>query len=74
MTTQKLIICVVLFFLAKVLVLSLLFLAVSQMGYGSRAMEMLQQYYEGKIPNLSETESQAAQEAPSVVTEVHCHV
>ncbi|KAK2187051.1 hypothetical protein NP493_180g07027 [Ridgeia piscesae] len=39
------------------------------MGYGSRAMEMLQQYYEGKIPNLSETESQAAQEAPSVNTE-----
>ncbi|KAI0242812.1 RNA cytidine acetyltransferase [Lamellibrachia satsuma] len=36
------------------------------MGYGSRALEILQQYYEGKIPNLSETESQPVQEAPSV--------
>ena len=26
------------------------------MGYGSRAMELLQKYYEGKIQNLSERE------------------
>ena len=49
-----------------------MFLCVSQMGYGSRALEILQQYYEGKIPNLSETESQTVQEAPSVDDEVCC--
>ena len=29
-----------------------------QMGYGSRAMELLQKYYEGKIQNLSEAEEE----------------
>lgn len=28
------------------------------MGYGSRALEQLQQYYEGKFPSLKETEDE----------------
>lgn len=30
------------------------------MGYGSRALELLRQYYEFKIPNLNEDESEEA--------------
>ena len=32
-----------------------------QMGYGSRAMELLQQYYEGKMASIGDGESDAAE-------------
>ncbi len=41
-----------------------------QMGYGSRALELLQQYYEHRIPSLSETDAASLGTAPAVDTEV----
>ena len=40
----------------------------SQMGYGRKAMEILQNYFEGKIPNLDEngTESEVKTVQPEV--------
>ena len=39
------------------------------MGYGSRALELLTQYYEGQIPNLSEADT-ASQQPETLLTEV----
>ena len=40
------------------------------MGYGSRALELLEKYYQGKIPNLTEEEDEPKQEADVVEPEV----
>lgn len=32
---------------------------VAQMGYGSRALELLADYYQGRIPNISEDEGES---------------
>ncbi|XP_007885821.1 RNA cytidine acetyltransferase [Callorhinchus milii] len=39
------------------------------MGYGSRAVELLQMYYEGKFPGLEERESQKSSEIATVSSE-----
>lgn len=39
------------------------------MGYGSRSLELLQQYFEGKIPSLVEADNVPQQEADTVDTE-----
>ena len=44
--------------------------SVFQMGYGSRALEMLQQYYEGRVPSLVESDNLPQQEAKTLSTEV----
>ena len=43
------------------------------MGYGKRALQLLIQYYEGKIANLSEDSIPATDEEiqPTVVNEVY---
>ena len=40
------------------------------MGYGARAMELLETYYEGKIPSLVEVDNEPQQEAETVEAEV----
>ena len=40
------------------------------MGYGSRALELLQQYYEGKVLSLTEGDTAVPQEAQTVTSEV----
>ena len=40
------------------------------MGYGSRALELLTSYYEGKITSLAETDNEPQQEAETLSTEV----
>ena len=41
------------------------------MGYGTRALELLQQYYEGRIPSLTETDDTQPQlEAENIQSEV----
>ena len=42
----------------------------SQMGYGGRALELLQQYFEGKIPSLVEIDNIPQQDADTVDAEV----
>ena len=41
-----------------------------QMGYGGRALELLQQYFEGKIPSLVEMDNIPQQDADTVDAEV----
>ncbi len=41
-----------------------------QMGYGSRALELLCSYYEGKMTNLAETEKESRPEVENVSQEV----
>lgn len=40
------------------------------MGYGSRALEMLQMYYEGKFPTMDENTLSNPNEITSVSSEV----
>lgn len=42
----------------------------SQMGYGSRALTLLQMYYEGKFPCLEEETVQKPKEITTVSSEV----
>lgn len=44
----------------------------SQMGYGSRALHLLQMYYEGKFPCLEEKVTKAPKEITTVSSEVGC--
>ena len=44
------------------------------MGYGSRALSQLKNYYEGKIPNLMETEDVTQQVVPSIDSQVSRNV
>lgn len=44
--------------------------ASSQMGYGSRALTLLQMYYEGKFPCLEEETVQKPKEITTVSSEV----
>ena len=41
------------------------------MGYGQRAMEILEKYYEGSIPSLSEESAETKQEAEVVDSKVN---
>ena len=41
------------------------------MGYGQRAMEILEKYYEGSIPSLSEEATETKQEAEVVDSKVN---
>ena len=40
------------------------------MGYGARAVQLLQTYYEGKVPNLAEHDDEPQQEAEVVPAKV----
>ena len=40
------------------------------MGYGCRALELLQKYYEGKIPSLNEEEPDIQEEATKIDNQV----
>ena len=40
------------------------------MGYGCRALELLQKYYEGKIPSLNEEEPDIQEEATKIDSQV----
>lgn len=44
--------------------------AVHQMGYGSRALQLLQMYYEGKFPTMDESAHANNSEITSVSSEV----
>lgn len=46
------------------------FQPVSQMGYGSRALQLLQMYYEGKFPTMDESTGLNHSEITSVSSEV----
>lgn len=46
------------------------FQAVCQMGYGSRALQLLQMYYEGKFPTMDESTGSNPNEITSVSSEV----
>lgn len=46
------------------------FLPVYQMGYGSRALQLLQMYYEGKFPTMDESTGLTHSEITSVASEV----
>ena len=41
-----------------------------QMGYGARAMELLEKYYEGKVPSLVENEEEAERQVDVVPSQV----
>ena len=43
------------------------------MGYGSRSLELLQLYYEGKLTTLDEMEEQVNTDVNLVATEVKTH-
>lgn len=40
------------------------------MGYGSRALQLLQMYYEGKFPTMDESSQSSHREITSVSSEV----
>ena len=40
------------------------------MGYGARAMELLEKYYEGKVPSLVENEEEAERQVDVVPSQV----
>lgn len=42
----------------------------TQMGYGSRALQLLQMYYEGKFPTMDESSQSSRGEITSVSSEV----
>lgn len=44
------------------------------MGYGSRALQLLQQYYEGQFPLLDEKENNTKSGITSVSSEVELHL
>lgn len=46
------------------------FPSVHQMGYGSRALQLLQMYYEGKFPTVDESAQSHHNEIASVSSEV----
>lgn len=46
------------------------FQSVHQMGYGSRALQLLQMYYEGKFPTMDESTHSNHNEITSVSSEV----
>lgn len=46
------------------------FQPVHQMGYGSRALQLLQMYYEGKFPTMDESTRSNHNEITSVSSEV----
>lgn len=46
------------------------FQPVYQMGYGSRALQLLQMYYEGKFPTMDESTHSNHNEITSVSSEV----
>lgn len=46
------------------------FQPVYQMGYGSRALQLLQMYYEGKFPTMDESAGLNHSEITSVSSEV----
>lgn len=46
------------------------FQPVCQMGYGSRALQLLQMYYEGKFPTMDESTGSNPNEITSVSSEV----